>query len=197
MPQKAMDHVIREALGTKINAVTGKWWLLLLRGLAAIVVSAVAFTHPGDALVALVLVLALYAIVTGVLAIFASIAGIGGDHWWAMLLEGILTVVAGMLIWSWPLASTVAFVYFFAAWLIVTGIFQIAGGVRLRNVIENEWFYIISGALSIAFGVWVFHDGLGGILATGLLVAWYFLFFGIMQVALSMRLRSVHAALSP
>ena len=135
-----------DRVASRIDNVASKWWLLLLRGLAAIVVGIVAFVHPGDTLVAMVIVLGAYACFVGILAIVTAISGFGGDHWWALLLEGIVALVAAGIIWSWPIASTLAFVYFVAAWLIVSGILQVAGGVRLHEVINNEWIYILSGS---------------------------------------------------
>jgi uncharacterized membrane protein HdeD (DUF308 family) len=184
------------AIGNKVEAITSKWWLLLLRGLLAVIVAVIAFMHPGSALIALVFVLGFYSCVAGVLALTAAAIGAGGDRWWALLLEGILLIVAALLIWSWPVASTVAFVYFVAAWLIVSGIMQIAAGVRLRDIIDNEWLYILGGIISIGFGIWVFRSPAQGAVATAYLFGWYFLFFGIVQIAVALRLRSVHASVT-
>ncbi len=174
-----------------VEAITSRWWLFLLRGIAAIIVAVVAFMQPAAALVALVLVLGAYSFIAGALAFTVAATGLGGDRWWALLLEGILGIVVALLIWSWPLTSAIAFVYFVAAWLIASGIFQIAAGVRLRDFIDNEWLYVLSGIVSIAFGVWVFRSPAQGSLATAFLFGWYFLFFGIMQAALAFRLRSM------
>jgi len=179
-----------------IEAITGKWWLLLLRGLAAIVVAVIAFMQPGSALIALVLVLGAYSFVAGAIAFTAALVGVGGDRWWALLLEGIIGVVVALVIWSWPLASTLAFVYFVAAWLIVTGIVQIAAGVRLRDIIDNEWLYILGGLISIAFGVWVFRSPGQGAVATAFLFGWYFLLYGILQTVVAFRLRSLHGTVA-
>lgn len=176
-----------------IEAISSKWWLFLLRGLAAIAFAVIAFTQPGAALIGLVLVLGAYIFVAGALAITAAAVGVAGDRWWALLLEGILGVVAALLIWFWPLTSTLAFVYFVAAWLLVTGVLQIAAGIRLRDVISNEWLFILSGVISIIFGVWVFRSPSQGVVLTAYLFAWYFLLFGIMQVLFALRLRSLHS----
>jgi len=175
-----------------IEAISSKWWLFLLRGLAAIAFAIIAFAQPGSALIGLVLVLGAYVFIAGVLAMTAAAVGVAGDRWWALLLEGIIGVVAAVLIWFWPLTSTLAFVYFVAAWLLVTGILQIAAGIRLRDVISNEWLFILSGILSIAFGVWVFRSPGQGVVLTAYLFGWYFLFFGIMQLVFAFRLRSLH-----
>ncbi|HTV92631.1 MAG TPA: HdeD family acid-resistance protein [Verrucomicrobiae bacterium] len=183
-----------EAVKSNFRDITGKWWLLLLRGLAAVVVGVIAFVYPGDALTALVLVLGIYAFVAGVLALWAAAAGIGGDYGWALFLEGIIAIIAALLIWSWPLASALAFVYFVAAWLIVSGILQITAGVRLRDIINNEWLYILSGVVSIVFGVWVFRNGSQGVVAVAYLIGWYFLLYGLLQIGVSFRVRSMHTA---
>jgi uncharacterized membrane protein HdeD (DUF308 family) len=188
--------VMVNAIGNAADRIGSKWWLLLLRGIAAIVVAVIAFMQPGLALISFVLVLGIYSLVAGVLAIMAAFSLAGADHWWALLFEGILGIVVAFVIWNWPITATVAFVYFVAAWLIVTGVLQIAAGIRFRDVIGNEWLYIIAGVVSIAFGVWVFHSPLEGSLATAFLIAWYFLFFGILQVGLAFRLRSMHTTVA-
>ena len=174
-----------------IEAISSKWWMFLLRGLAAILVAVVAFAQPGAALIGLVLVLGFYAFIAGALILAAGVVGVGGDRWWAVILEGLLGIAIALLIWSWPLESTVAFVYFIASWLIVSGVVQVAAGIRLRDFIPNEWLYIVSGIFSIVFGAWVFRYPAQGLIATAFLFGWYFALFGIAQTVLAFRLRSL------
>ena len=172
-----------------IEAISSKWWLFLLRGLAGIAVGVVAFVQPGAELIALVLVLGFYSFVAGALAIAVAATGVAGDRWWALLLEGIIGVVVAVLVWSWPVASALAFVYFVAAWLMFTGILQVAAGIRFRDIIDNEWLYIIAGVVSVAFGVFVFRMPSQGAVATAFLFGWYFLLFGLIQLVFAFRLR--------
>ncbi|HLN47813.1 MAG TPA: DUF308 domain-containing protein, partial [Magnetospirillaceae bacterium] len=99
-----------------IEAIKSGWWLLLLRGFLAVAVGVIAFVQPAATLTALVVVLGAYFFVVGVVAFTAAWQGAGSDRWWALLIEGILGIVVALLIWSWPQASTDAFVYFVAAW---------------------------------------------------------------------------------
>ena len=174
-----------------IEAISSKWWMFLLRGIAALIVAVVAFAQPSAALIALVIVLGFYAFVGGALILTAGIVGVGGNHWWAVILEGLLGIAIALLIWIWPLESTVAFVYFVASWLILTGVVQVAAGIRLRDLVPNEWLYILSGIVSIVFGAWVFRYPAQGLIATAFLFGWYFALFGILQVAVAFKLRSL------
>jgi uncharacterized membrane protein HdeD (DUF308 family) len=174
-----------------IEAIKSGWWLLLLRGFLAVAVGVIAFVQPAGTLTALVIVLGAYFFVIGIVAFTAAWQVAQGDRWWALLIEGILGIVAALLIWSWPQASTEAFVYFIAAWFILSGIVQVAAGVRLRDVIDNEWLYILGGVITVAFGVWVFRSPSQGTVATAYIFGVYFVLYGIVQLALAYKLKSL------
>ena len=52
----------------------------------------------------------------------------------------------------------IALLYLIAFWAILTGAFEIAAGIRLRNVIANEWALILTGALSLLFGAFILFE---------------------------------------
>jgi uncharacterized membrane protein HdeD (DUF308 family) len=58
-----------------VNALAKNWWLLLLRGIAAVVFGVLAFVWPGLTLLTLVLFYGAFALVDGVLAVIAAIKG--------------------------------------------------------------------------------------------------------------------------
>jgi uncharacterized membrane protein HdeD (DUF308 family) len=174
-----------------IQALSNNWWFFLVRGIAALIVAALAVAAPGAMLDALVFVLGIYAFVGGVFAFAAALSGVAGDRWWAALLEGLIGMAAAFVIWFMPGTSTTAFVYVFAGWAILTGILQIVAGIQLRDLIGNEVLYILSGLVSLAFGIWVMRSPQQGALAEVYLVGAYALFFGIAQIVFSVRLRSL------
>src|ERR1700757_3797708 len=99
------------------------WWALALRGLFAIVFGLIAFLMPAAALFWLVLLFGAYALVDGVLAIVAGIrAGQRHERWWPLALEGLVSVIIGVITFILPAAAVIALLYFVSAWAVLTGI---------------------------------------------------------------------------
>lgn len=132
------------------------WWLVALRGVAAILFGILAAIVPGLTLAVLVMLFGAYALIEGGFNVIAAVRGATGDRsWWALLLEGLVSVAAGVIAFVMPGLTALALVYLIAAWAILTGILEIAAAVRLRKHITGEWWLALTGVLSIAFGVLV------------------------------------------
>src|SRR2546423_12795784 len=127
-----------------IDAYAKNWWVLLVRGLAAIVFGAMAFAWPGPTLVALVLLYGAYALVDGATAIWA---GAAARAWW-LVLSGLAGVAVGIGTFFYPGITAIALFYLIAAWAVIRGIFEIVAAVELRKVISGEWALILSGIFS-------------------------------------------------
>lgn len=178
------------AASALLGALAENWWLLLLRGLAAIAFGVIAFFWPGITLVALTYLFGAYAIVDGVFAIWAAInaSGDAGPRWW-LGLSGIVSIIAGIVAFAYTGMTALVLLMFIAAWAIVIGVLQLYAAMRLRKIIDNEWWLILSGLLSIAFGaVLVAWPGTGA-LAVIWTIAWFAVFFGCMFVGLAFELK--------
>ena len=65
-----------------LASVTRNWWIVLLRGIFAVLCGIFVLTRPGHALATLVMVLGLYAILDGLAAISVGLTGVvRGDRW--------------------------------------------------------------------------------------------------------------------
>lgn len=172
-----------------IFTLTKSWWLLVLRGVLAILFALLAVAYPGAALVTLALVFGAYVFIDGIAALWMGITGHTEDgRVWPLFFFGIFGILAGCVTFMWPGITLFAFLAVVAAWAIIRGIFEIALAVRLRKVIEGEWIFGFSGVLSVVFGVLLFTMPTAGLVALVWLTAFYAFLFGIITIALGLRL---------
>jgi len=177
-----------------VNTLRKHWWILVLRGIAAILFGLAAYFWPGAALATLVLLFAIYAVADGVLALIAAVRRVGNDkHWWLLLLEGVVGIAAGVATFFYPGITALILLYFVAAWAVITGVLEIVAAVRLREEITGELWMGLSGLLSILFGVALFLMPGPGALAVVWLIAFYAILFGIFLIVLGFRLRNAPA----
>src|SRR6516164_3776334 len=174
-----------------LRSLADNWWLLLLRGIAAIAFGVLAFLWPGLTLVTLTLLWGAYALMDGVIAIWAAIGASGGDagpRWW-LGLSGVASILAGVVTFYYTGTTTLVLLMFIAVWAIIIGALQIWGAIALRKVLQHEWLLILNGVLSIAFGAVLLAQPATGALALVWMIAWYAIFFGCLFVALALKLR--------
>jgi uncharacterized membrane protein HdeD (DUF308 family) len=175
-----------------LKKFTQNWWMYAVRGVIAVIFGVMALIWPGQTLQALVLVFGAFALVDGIFAIFAGIASYRYfERWWAVLLEGIVGVVIGLLTFFWPNITALVLVYFIAAWALITGIFEIVAAIQLRREVTGEWILILSGLLSILFGVLLFFFPGAGAVSVIWLIGVYAIVFGISEIIFAFRLRSL------
>ncbi len=172
-----------------VHVLAKNWWLLLLRGIAAIIFGLLAFTWPGLTLLTLILFYGAFALVDGVLAIIAAVAGgAPGSRWW-LAIVGLLGIAAGLLTFLMPGLTALVLLFFIAGWAIATGVFEIIGAIKLRKEIDNEWLLILGGIISVLFGVSMMLAPGAGALALVWVIGAYSVVMGVIFVALAFRLR--------
>lgn len=186
-----MSHATESHTTESILTVTGEnWWLVALRGALAIVFGILAFIWPGLTLFVLVVLFGAYAIVDGVFAFVSAYrASQNRDTAWPFLLEGSLGVIAGIVAFLWPNITAVALLYVIAAWALITGAVELYAAVKLRRELESEWWLALSGVASVIFGLLLIFFPGPGALAVVWLIAAYAIVFGVLLLALAIRLR--------
>jgi uncharacterized membrane protein HdeD (DUF308 family) len=90
----------------------------------------------------------------------------------------------------WPGITAQVLVYFIAAWAILIGILEIVAAIHFRRVVR-EWMLLLSGLLSIVFGVLMFVYPSSGEVALVWLVAFFAIVHGIFLIVDSLRFREV------
>lgn len=181
------------------RALVQNWWLVLLRGIVAIIFGVLAFAWPGLTLLTLTLFWGAYALADGLFALWAAISGRTGEmgsRWW-LAFVGVASVIAGLLAFFWPGMTALVLLTFIAFWSIVVGVLEIWGAIQLRKEIEGEWLLILGGLLSIVFGVLLIAWPGAGALALVWMIASYAILMGIIFVALAFRLRGLKHRVEP
>jgi uncharacterized membrane protein HdeD (DUF308 family) len=174
-------------------ALARSWWLVLLRGIFAILFGVLAFVWPGLTLIALVTLYGIYAIADGAVALYAALAGGAPVSRWWLLFAGLLGLTIGIVTLVWPGITAIALLVCIAVWAVVRGVFEIVSAIQLRKVIDNEWWLIGSGVLSVLFGgVLLMAPGAGAIALVWVIGA-YSIAFGCLLVGLALRLRNFTA----
>jgi uncharacterized membrane protein HdeD (DUF308 family) len=186
-----IERKIAQIAIVNVDTLVRNWWVVLLRGVAAVLFGLISFFLPEASFAALVLVFGAYALADGVLTILSALRHRDAIHrWWVLFLEGLAGVAAGAATFIWPSITALALLYVIAAWALVTGVLEISAAIRLRKVITGEWLLILLGVASIAFGVLLALFPVAGALALTIWIGAFALASGALLIAFSFRLRS-------
>ena len=179
-----------DVLGSRILAA--HWWVLLLRGVCAILFGFMAFAWPVMTIAVLVLIWGAYALVDG---IFEVVAGVRAK-WGSLILLGVLGIAAGLVTFFWPAITAITLLWIIAFWAIVAGVLQISAAIRLRKQVQGEWLWILSGACMVILGVLLIAHPGAGALSVITLIGAFAVAWGVLLVSLALRLKAHHGQLA-
>jgi uncharacterized membrane protein HdeD (DUF308 family) len=166
------------------------WWIFLIRGAAAILFGIAVILFPAIALNVLVLLIAAYLLVDGVFSVIYALQNRSRRRWWILLLEGFISVLAGIGAFLFPAITSLILLNIVAFWAILTGLMEIIYAIEMRKVIENEFWLGLSGVLSVLFGILLIAFPGTGLLSLLGLLAGFAIIFGIFMIIFAFRLRS-------
>ena len=113
--------------------------------------------------------------------------------WKSVLALGVLALIVGAAVLVWPGPSIVAAGILFVVYLLVSGTVQVIAAFAVRSPAASRVLLFISGALSIALGVFAFRDFDDGA-AVWLLALWIgvgFMFQGVSETALAVSFKEL------
>src|SRR5262249_9148029 len=187
-----------------IRVLIRNWWLLVLRGVLALVFAVLVFSlrslegsiftrpivHTG-----LIVIFGLLALAAGVSTIAAAVYRAGKDKSHLLLWDGIAVCVAGLVILLAPKMELASFVYLVAVWAIVVGILELVTARALRRHIPDEWSLSLAGLGSLILGAYfLFERSVQG--AT--MIRWlgvYSAFSAVAMLALAFRLYGLRSSI--
>ena len=167
------------------------WWLVLLRGGLMVLFGIIVLVSPGIALLTLVFLFGFYAILDGITAVVIGIRARGEPHWVWTIIQGVVSVLAGLIALVWPGVTALALLFVVAFWAIMLGISEIAGAFASRKSGSNAWGWTLAaGVLNVVFGIVLLIWPASGILTLVWLVGIFMLAGGIALIVLAFRVRS-------
>lgn len=169
------------------------WWAVALRGVAALVFAALAFTAPGLTLLVLALWVAAFLAVDGVLAIIAGVRALRQHrHGAALIAEGVLGLAASLVILAWPGAGIGGFVLLVAAWALCSGVALLWAALTLP-LPAGRGLMAVLAVLSLLLAVLLVAHPVAGAVALAWWLGIYALFSGVLLLALGFGLRRADA----
>lgn len=169
------------------------WWMVLLRGVLIALFGIIALVSPRIALLTLVFLFGFYAILDGVVAVVMGVrARKSAAHWVWPVVQGVLSVIAGIVALVWPGVTALALLFVVAFWAIVMGVAEIAEAFTARRAGAHAWGWtLVAGIVNILFGLALLVWPATGILALVWLVGLFALIGGVILVGWAFRIRAI------
>jgi uncharacterized membrane protein HdeD (DUF308 family) len=179
-------------------AAPGVWPMLLVRGILAILFGLAVLFAPATALLAIVFVFGAYAILDGIIAAIAGLRHRRQErHWVWQILQGLISIAAGLVAFGRPLITVVAVLVLVAIWAIVFGVAAILEAVAMRRRGAGTWTWeLTAGVLGVLVGLVLLFWPSAAAVGLLWLVGIYGLLSGAVTIGWALRLRRVSATTS-
>jgi uncharacterized membrane protein HdeD (DUF308 family) len=122
------------SIGAGLSVPNGPSWALVLGGVAGIAVGVLTFAQPDATAVAVVLLVGIYAIATGVAQVGAAFTLGGFTNTWLLGLSGVVSVAFGVLLVMAPTDGVLAVLWLIGIYVIYFGIMSVAAGLGLHRI---------------------------------------------------------------
>jgi uncharacterized membrane protein HdeD (DUF308 family) len=168
---------------------------LILLGILAVIVGILAIAWPGVTILALVILFAIYAFMAGGLEAARAFSSRSAGPVFGHLLLGLIDLAAGVVALVWPSPTAFVLVIVVAAWALVGGLFEFFAGFQSGETAGTRALFILSGLVSVAFGVLLFARPGVGAVTLALLFGLYSLIYGFSQITAGIEVRQMGGSL--
>jgi uncharacterized membrane protein HdeD (DUF308 family) len=160
-------------------------WALGVHGLASVVLGVMILAWPGISVYALTIVFGAYTLATGIVEFATAFTTPGTEERGWLILRGILGIGVGVLVLAWPGISSLALLYVIGAYAIGLGILCVVASFRLPLPGRDTASMVLTGLVSIVFGIVIFAKPGAGALAVLALIAAFALATGVTELVVA------------
>lgn len=188
-----MSTIVQEAEQLAEEQLKKVRWALGLSGLISILFGIVVLVWPGISLYALVLLFGAYSLVNGVFGLAAALRlpKMPGRGW--MIVSGLAGIAVGVIVFFWTDMSALALLYVIGAYAITIGVFTIGSAFWLPLANNDKVLLVLTGFISIVFGVLMFAEPNDGALVLLALISAFALVRGIFELTVAIAGRRILA----
>jgi uncharacterized membrane protein HdeD (DUF308 family) len=111
---------------------TGSRVLTAILGVLSIIVGWALLREPFQSVEVFIFVIGIFFLIQGVMTFISAFAFKQGRN--LRILSGLLGIIAGLIVLTYPMSSAVTLALIAGIWLIILGIMQVVAGIQLRNV---------------------------------------------------------------
>jgi uncharacterized membrane protein HdeD (DUF308 family) len=181
-----------------VRALHGARWALLLRGLVALSLGVFIIARPLESVAALALVIAIWALVSGLMQmVHAFEVRATAPHWWLLMLGGVISTAFGIgALYLYPGLSLTLAVLWVAYWLLLTGFVGVYAGMVERRAGLPWVATLVFGVVSALAGVYAIAAPPVTLVAIMGLIAGFAILSGIVLLVAAYQLTTAHARLA-
>jgi uncharacterized membrane protein HdeD (DUF308 family) len=180
-----MESLIDRATKATKGEINRVRWALGINGALSVAFAVVILVWPDISLFALVLLFGAFSLANGVVMLGAAISGrVKEERGW-LALAGIAGIAVGVLVFLWTDMSALALLYVIGAYAIVLGIIGIGGAFWLPLEGGDRALLLLTGLVSIVFGIVMFAKPGDGALVLLALIAAFALVRGIAELVVA------------
>ena len=166
------------------------WWLILIKGLIYSGLGILAIFNPFESLMTLIALFGFFLIASGVVMSIFAITNRQASTFVTSVIKGIIDIIVGVVLISYPETIVAVFNIFFAILIIASGLYLIVQSFRYKGEVRYWPFILVPGlALLIAGGI-IFFFPVENAVALTILIGISILIFGISVIIRSFQVKN-------
>jgi uncharacterized membrane protein HdeD (DUF308 family) len=157
-------------------------WMAALKGLVLMLLGGVALFYPIATILTFVIYVGITTIITGVIITIAAIVNYRVKGWGWALAEGILDIIFGIVLLSYPFMTALIFPIMVGFWIFFGGVLQISASIAYRSEMKSWWLGLLFGIVAVGFAFWLLYTPVSSALALTYVIGIFALVFGVYYI---------------
>ena len=180
-----MESLVERTAQTVESDLKRVRWALGISGVLSVAFGVVILIWPGISLYALVILFGAFSLANGIVNVATAISGRvkQGRGWLAV--AGLLGIAVGVVVFLWTGMSALALLYVIGVYAVLLGLITIAGAFWLPFEVGDRALFVLTGLVSILFGIVMFAKPGDGALVLLALIAAFALVTGVSELVVA------------